>query len=57
MEKPKCYLEGFSKYFIAEDNQLYRQINDETTQLKKLCMKQYSKRYYFSSKFFVEKRL
>lgn len=51
MIKPKWFLEGFPNYFIAEDNQLYRQVNDETPQLKKLCMKQYSKGYYFSGKF------
>lgn len=57
MVKPKWFLEGFPNYFIAEDNQLYRQVNPKTTQLKKLCMKQYSKGYYFSGKFYTLTKL
>jgi hypothetical protein len=57
MVKPKWFLQGFPNYFIADDNQLYLQVNQETTQLKKLCMKHYSKGYYFSGKFYTLKKL
>jgi hypothetical protein len=57
MVNPIWHIQGFDNYFIGDDKQLYRVERKGTVQLKKLCMKNYSKGYYFSGKFYTLTKL
>lgn len=57
MANPTWRIIGFDNYFIGDDKQLYRVLKNDNVQLKKLCMKHYSKGYYFSGKFYTLTKL
>ena len=57
MVTPTWQITGFDNYFIGDDKQLYRVPKYGSIQLKKRCMKNYSKGYYFSGKFYTLTKL
>jgi hypothetical protein len=57
MVNPTWPIRGFENYSIGDNNQFYRVERKGAFQLKKLCMKNYSKGYYFSGKFYIHTKL
>ena len=53
----KWDLKGMPNYFFGDDKVLYRIISPEQIEAKKLCLKNYSKGYYFNGSFMTLTKL